>query len=206
MKVVEVDINLLKPSEYNPRKMSPIQAMDIKASLDKFGLVEPIVVNEWKERKNIIIGGHQRYYLLKEKGEKKVFVNYINLPTLEDEVELNLRLNKNTATWDLDKLANQEVEMLKKVGFTREEIEKLFDVELNVEGEQHFTRELLEENNYVVLVFDNIMDWNFVTDKLGIESKDSLDSKKDYKRRGIGRVIDGSTIIKYLKTEGGEKK
>lgn len=199
MRIEEVNIEELRPAEYNPRKITPVEARDLKASLGKFGIVDPIIVNEWKDRKNVIIGGHQRYYIWKEMGKKTIPVTYVNLPSLEDEMELNLRLNKNTAQWDLDKLANYEADLLKRVGFTREEIERMFNVDLNVEGEVKFTREILEENNYVVLVFDNIMDWNFITDKFGIETKDALDSKSDYKRRGIGRVLDGSKIIKLLK-------
>ena len=58
MEIVRVDINQLKPSEYNPRKMDKKEADDLRESINRFGLVEPIVVNGAENRRNIIIGGH----------------------------------------------------------------------------------------------------------------------------------------------------
>jgi ParB/RepB/Spo0J family partition protein len=124
VEVIEVDINLLKPAEYNPRAMNKKQAEDLRKSLETFDLVEPIVVNKHENRKNIIVGGHQRFYILKELGKKSVPVVYVNLP-LEKEQELNLRLNKNLGDWDWEMLANLEEELLKETGFAEDELAKL---------------------------------------------------------------------------------
>ena len=117
MEIIEVDINLLKPAEYNPRAMSKKEAKDLEASLDKFGMVEPIVVNKAEDRKNIIVGGHQRYFVLKAKGVKTIPVVYVDIPDLKKEQELNLRLNKNLGHWDWAMLANFDEELLKEAGF-----------------------------------------------------------------------------------------
>lgn len=37
--------------------------------------------------------------------------------TLDEEMELNLRLNKNTGRFDLEALANFDEDLLKNVGF-----------------------------------------------------------------------------------------
>lgn len=126
MQVVDVPIQELKPAEYNPRGLTAREKEYLLKSLTEFGMVEPIVVNSAPERLNIIIGGHQRYYLEKERGSSTIPVVYINLPDIEKEQELNLRLNKNNGHWEWDLLANFEEEMLKQVGFTSEELDKIF--------------------------------------------------------------------------------
>jgi len=135
MKVVEVEIEKLKPSEYNPRALSEKEALDLEKSLRKFGMVEPIVVNSASGRENVIIGGHQRYFLLKKMGWKKIPVVYVNIPDLKEEQELNLRLNKNLGHWDWDMLANLSEDLLKEVGFESEELDKIFSLEREDEDE-----------------------------------------------------------------------
>lgn len=118
MEVVEVDINELKTAEYNPRVLFEKDGEDIEKSINKFDLVEPIVVNKNENRKNIVIGGNQRLKILKKMGRKTVFVNYVDIPDIEDEKELNIRLNKNQAHWDYEMLANDfEIDDLLKWGF-----------------------------------------------------------------------------------------
>jgi len=60
----KININELIPSEYNPRIMSESQTQKLANNLKKFGLVDPIIINL---KNNHIIGGHQRYSVLKEK-------------------------------------------------------------------------------------------------------------------------------------------
>lgn len=122
MEIINVPINKLKPNEYNPRKLSKREAKELRASLEGFGMVEPIVVNRNDKRKNIIVGGHQRYFLLEKMGKDKVPVVYVDLP-LERERELNLRLNKNNGSWDWDLLANFDQRLLEDVGFDAGELE-----------------------------------------------------------------------------------
>lgn len=92
-------------SEYNPREMTEKQAEDLSNSLKRFGLVDPLIVNKHKDRKNILVGGHQRLIIAKKLGHKEVPVTYVNL-SLEMERELNIRLNQNSGQWDWDALGN----------------------------------------------------------------------------------------------------
>lgn len=106
-------------AEYNPRKASEKEFADLKDNIEKFGFVDPIVVNINPDRKNIIIGGHFRVKVAKSLGIDKVPVIYINLPNIELEKELNVRLNLNTGSFDYEILANEfEVEDLTAWGFT----------------------------------------------------------------------------------------
>lgn len=118
---VQVNLSDLKPNEYNPRKLSPEEKKELEDSLTEFGMVEVMVANSNPERKNVLIGGHQRYSLLTSKGEKQGWVIYVDLD-LDREKKLNLRLNKNQGSWDWDLLANFSEEMLRGVGFSSDEI------------------------------------------------------------------------------------
>ncbi len=117
MKVKEYDINQLISAEYNPRQLTQRQYQNLRDSIQRFGLVDPILINVNKDRKNIIIGGHQRVNIAKVLEIKKVPCVELDL-TLERERELNIRLNKNTGKWDYDVLGNLfDIEELKDWGF-----------------------------------------------------------------------------------------
>jgi hypothetical protein len=83
----------LNPAPYNPRKIKSENKKGLQASLERFGCVEDIVVNV-RDKRNIIIGGHQRYdILVRENGPKFRWpCKVVNL-SVEDEKALNLALN-----------------------------------------------------------------------------------------------------------------
>jgi ParB-like chromosome segregation protein Spo0J len=126
--VVMVPVGDLNPAPYNPRKMTEKQAADLTASIRKFGMQEPLVVNRAPGRENVVIGGHQRLNVCKLLGHTAVPVVYVELAEPEER-ELNLRLNKNTGEWDWDLLAEFDVPLLRDVGFTDEELAKNFDLD-----------------------------------------------------------------------------
>lgn len=122
MKIVERDIRDLIPAEYNPRQLSNEQATHLEASLKRFGAVDPAIINTHPDRKNIIIGGHQRLKTAQRLGWETFPCVELELDK-EKERELNIRLNKNTGGWDYDALANYfEVEELTDWGFSTEEL------------------------------------------------------------------------------------
>ena len=45
MNIELIEINKLKPATYNPRQISTKQYKDLKQSIEKFGLVDPIKIN-----------------------------------------------------------------------------------------------------------------------------------------------------------------
>jgi ParB-like chromosome segregation protein Spo0J len=93
----------LKPAPYNPRTSNKKQEKNLKESLSKFGLVEPIIFNQ---RTGYIVGGHFRVRELKKLGYKSIECVIVDLSE-EEEKELNIRLNANTGAWDFDLLANE---------------------------------------------------------------------------------------------------
>ena len=104
-KIKHKDINCLISAEYNPRQLKKEQYQNIKESLQRFGFVDPVIINKNKDRKNIIIGGHQRVKVAKDLKYTEVPCVELDL-TLDKEKELNIRLNKNVGEWDYDILAN----------------------------------------------------------------------------------------------------
>jgi len=70
-------------------------------SIDEFGYIDPII---WNKRTGNIVGGHQRFKVLKHLGETEVDCVVID----EDEVResvINITLNKVTGSWCIPKLA-----------------------------------------------------------------------------------------------------
>jgi len=142
-------VSELKPSDYNPRKMTPEEKKDIEKSLDGFGRVVPLIINIGS-RKDTIIGGHQRWKIYTEKKieEVEVMVPSREL-SFEEEQELNLRLNKNQGSWDYDLLQDMDLDLLLDVGFDDHELQGFFDdVEL-AEDEYDVTKAIEEIEVYV---------------------------------------------------------
>ena len=113
LQIKYVPIGKLKPAEYNPRKSRHEENDRLKDSMTKFGFIDPVIVNSAENRKNIIIGGHFRVRIAKDMGITLAPVVYVDIPDVEKEKELNLRLNKNTGSFDLDLLKNFTEDMLK---------------------------------------------------------------------------------------------
>lgn len=118
----------LKLTKYNPRKLDKKQEDDLTQSLRSFNLADPIVIN----KNNIIIGGHQRYKILKKEKITEIDVRVPDIELSEkQEKELNLRLNKNLGDWDFDLLKQFDSEFLLDVGFTIDELN--FEIEKSQE-------------------------------------------------------------------------
>lgn len=106
-KVETRKLSELTAYDKNPRRFTDKGMRDLAASVERFGLAEPIVVN----RDNEIIGGHARAQTLK-KLKGKAFVVQVYVPdrllTPEEVAELCVRLNKNHGgEFDFDILANE---------------------------------------------------------------------------------------------------
>jgi hypothetical protein len=200
MKIELIKTNKLKPAKYNPRQITKKQYNDLKKSIEKFDLVDPIIIN----KDYTVIGGHQRLKVCKELNYKDVDCVILDL-SKEEERELNIRLNKSGGDFDMDILANEfDIDELTDWGFKHVElglnIDKI-DAKDNVETDYPFATELDISNNYIVLKFDNDIDW--------IQAKTLFELKTETARRtngkawssGIGRVLNGVEAIKKIQNE-----
>lgn len=116
----------LNASEYNPRKWDAEAKKQLKESISRFGAVDPLIVNGAETRKNIVIGGHFRLEVLKELGYEQVPIVYLDIPDIEKEKELNLRLNKNQGEFDLELLSEFDESFLADIGFDSEDLDDIF--------------------------------------------------------------------------------
>ena len=134
MKIETKLIKDLKPATYNPRQISTKQYKDLKASIKKFGLVDPIIINQ---NGNVVVGGHQRLKICKELKHIEIDCVVLDL-SKEEERELNIRLNKSGGEFDMDILANEfDVENLVDWGF------KHVELGLNIDKiDENYTRKI----------------------------------------------------------------
>jgi len=140
-----VDIDKIRPNEYNPKNMTEKEEKELTESITTFGRVEPLLCNQAKGREGFIIGGHQRFKIYKKMGYKTVPVSWINIPDLEKERELCLRLSKNTGSWDWGLLADYDEEMLMTVGFEEPELEARFNLMDETEEDNYNIERALAE-------------------------------------------------------------
>lgn len=76
-------------ANYNPREITDEALEGLGASIERFGLVQPIIVNK---RTDTIVGGNQRLLALEQLGESETEVIVVDLSP-EEERALNLTLN-----------------------------------------------------------------------------------------------------------------
>lgn len=119
----------LVPYELNPRKLSDEQASKLKESLERFNLVEIPAI----DTDNKILAGHQRIktMLLLGRGKEEIDVRVPNRKLTKKEFqEYNIRSNKNTGEWDWGLLSDLDEQILSDIGFSSEELDNIFDIEI----------------------------------------------------------------------------
>ena len=201
MEIVYKKLNEIKPYEKNPRKND--EAVEYVAnSIKEFGFKVPIVI----DKSGIIVAGHTRYKASKKLGLEEV--PCVIADDLTDEQIKAFRLADNKvsekAKWNKDLLMAEIMDLnidMSDFGFEEEKEEE------EVEGEVEFGEILGEEHNYIVLYFDNEVDWlqaesllDLKTVKCGSTRKDGVITNK-MNRTGIGRVINGREAINRIRGE-----
>ena len=188
----------------------------IAQSLRKNGAGRSIVIDS----ENVIIGGNGVFdeaqklglpvRIIESDGSELIAIRRTDLKTSDakrkalaiadnrcsdlsyfDDVRLNELLKEVSST-----------EFADAIGFDQREIDKLIEsVELKqpaIQSEVEFAEELMEYHNYIVLYFDNDIDW------LQAQSLFNLKTVKDshlmggQERRGIGRVLNGAKALNTL--------
>lgn len=88
-KIVEMPLSKLKGAPWNPRTISK-EAMDgLGASLDRFGVLQPVI---WNKRSKQVVGGHQRLKVLRDRGVKTTQVVVVDMDESAEKAA-NLTLN-----------------------------------------------------------------------------------------------------------------
>lgn len=193
----------LVPYENNPRHNE--EAVDATiASMQQCGNIDPIEVDE----DNVILSGHTRRLALMKMGyEESDVVRVTGLTDLQKK-KYRILANKTNefAGWDFDKL-EEELDGLDFEGFDFGFISAVEEEEKKKEEkpEVEFTEVLGEEHNYVVLYFDNMVDWLQMESILDVNGKMNLSTRKDgrvgknMKRISVGRVFNGAEALERFR-------
>lgn len=202
MNVVYMNIEDVIPYANNPRNNE--KAIDkVASSIKEFGFKVPIVV----DKDNVVITGHTRLLASKKLGLTEVPVIIANDLNKAQVKAFRLADNRVSeyAEWN-DELLNIELEALAELDFSMGEfdfkLEALEDDEVFEEKEDdkpevEFSEELLEKHNYVVLYFDNQVDWLQAETLFDIKTvKAKNESKREMK--GVGRVVNGSKALNKI--------
>lgn len=130
MQIKKAPVKDLVSPEWNPRQITNEELEKLKTSLEEFGYIEPIIVNDVN---NHVVGGNQRLRALIALGYDEVDVVYVHIEDINKEKACNVALNKISGDWDEDKLRTvlEDIELspidIKLTGFDELELES-FDV------------------------------------------------------------------------------
>lgn len=164
-------------------------------------------------KKYVVIGGNMRLRACKELGMESVPCKILPQDTPVEKLrEYTIKDNNGFGQDDWDILANEWDEgELQEWGVetpadweeSEEGAEKLNKGE--VEAEVPFTEILGEEHNYIVLFFDNKVDWLQAEGLFDIQPVQGLPTGREGnkeafgKRYGVGRVVNGAKALEKIR-------
>lgn len=183
----------IKPNGNNPREIKQDKFEKLVKSLHEFPemtKVRPIIVNTDGE----ILGGNMRYQAMIKAGWKEAYVQVVDWSE-EKQREFLIKDNANFGQWDIDELANEwDEQQLNDWGLDISF--PAFEEEPEEEDPEIEFSEVLDESmNYVVLTFDNDLDWLAAQTHFGIGSKYSKRANGKPWSKGVGRVIKGAEYL-----------
>jgi ParB-like chromosome segregation protein Spo0J len=193
-KIEQVKISKVKNNPNNPRLIKDDKFKKLVNSIKEFPemlKIRPIVVNE----DMIVLGGNMRLKACRDAGLKEVFIIKASELTEEQQREFIIKDNSGFGEWDeKELLENWDIEKLNDWGL---DIEKKDEETIEV-GEEEFSEYLDEAQNYVVLTFDNEVDWLSAQTHFELESVYSKRANGKAWSKGIGRVLNGAEYFKKL--------
>lgn len=174
MKIEKVNINELISPSYNPREISPAEMEKLKTSIEEFGYVDLIIVNEVN---NHIVGGNQRYEALKELGYDEVDVVYVHEEDENREKALNIALNKISGEWNDIKLNNILEEL--KVENVDISLTGFEDIKIQTYNEINFNEDIFNDDEDIEEYTPNNYDNMIETTEYDNSDLDELYSEED---------------------------
>ena len=182
----------------NWRLHPPAQEAAMRDALDEIGWVQEVIVNK---RTGRLVDGHMRVAMAVKKGAQTVPVSYVDL-TEEEEEKVLATLDPLAAMASIDKEALANL----KSGIDSDRAALSALLEADMASKEDYERpeyeigyELLESHNYIVLYFDNDLDWQVAREKLDIKTVKTEYSTDTYVRTGLGRVLNGRDVLARLR-------
>ncbi|PXX85675.1 transcriptional regulator [Staphylococcus warneri] len=185
--IQKMKLDDITPANYNPRielNENDPEYDKIKNSIEQFGYVDPIIYNK---RTNTIVGGHQRYTVLRDLGYEEVDVSVVDMDE-QDEMALNVALNKVEGEWDKDKLKDVieqlEEDKLVFTGFDDDEIDSLMN-DVNIDDFFEEEEKQPEQNND-----DGESRLEVATELLELVHNKLKDTSDDYKSTDLYQSVE----------------
>ncbi len=203
---VQLSPKSIKPYHRNPRDNS--KAIEgVAESIQDFGFLQDIVVDKDK----VIIVGHTRHAAALLLGLKKIPVTIADHLTKAKVKQYRIADNRTgeNSFWLEQELVEELLELKpeerKSTAFTDDELDNMLEAveeAVPVKGRVEFSEELLESRNYVVLYFDNDVDWLSARTHFKLRSVHSKRCNGKPWSKGIGRVVNGAKYLRRIIKDG----
>ena len=208
----------LQAFQGNLVELKPDNFEKLKRLIIKKGFRFPVYV--WN---NKIIDGHQRLFVLNHLIENEGYSFPHKVPVCDIEAENEAEAKQliliarsefgdTTEQGLFEFLETSEIDFddikldLELPGIDVEQFEDNFymddpgddQLDSSLAPELEITPELMESHNYLILYFDNEIDWQSAVEKFKIKTVKTMDSTPSYMRKGKGRVLNGVDIMERI--------
>ena len=208
LEITYVPIGDIKPYKNNAKIHTQEHIDGLSHNMSVNGFTNPILIGD----DNVVIAGHGRLAAAKQLGrwDKLPCIYQHQLDTPEKKKGYTIADNSLVTSKIDEKMMMRELLMLDEAkfdmsltGLDDNELEKYLgrDERDELDGTVKFSDELLPSHNYVLLYFDNEMDWLSAKTHFNLESLHSKRQNGKPWSKGIGRVINGSKYLTELKDE-----
>jgi ParB-like chromosome segregation protein Spo0J len=190
-------ITKIKENPNNPRIITKADFEKLKRQIKGFPemmKVKPLILDP----DGMILGGNQRFRACKALGWKEIPTETVSWNEIQKQ-QFVIQDNTHAGVWDYDVLANtHDAENLIEWGV---DVPVLTDKAEIQEQEIEFSEYLDESNNYIVLTFDNDIDWLSAQTHFKLKSVYSKRQNGKPWSKGIGRVINGAEYLDDIKDD-----
>lgn len=206
---IKIQIKDIKLDGDNPNKFDKGMEERLKRSMDTFGYTQDVIVDK---KTMILADGEHRLKEYIRQGQTEIPVKLIPFKNDAQRRAYRQGANKIRGTHekglDLEEYdriikAGERDILINMTGINISEVEAHLrqskeELQAKKDAEIKFTQELKEEYNYVVLTFDNEIDWLNALSILDLKTVKALDSKEGYQKMGVGRVLNGPETINKI--------
>jgi hypothetical protein len=196
-----VPVKSLRPYKKNRNKHPKDQIERLSKILEYQGIRAPIVVDA--ADKTTIVKGHGTLEAIKKNNWHEAPVVYQSFDS-EEQRYLYVQSDNAIASWseldlssihvDISELGPFDLDLLGVENFQLEP-------DPTIDPELDFSREIMPNNNYIVLLFDNKEDFDVACDKVGLKRVNvnvSASGNESFVTQGLGRIIEGKSVIEKL--------
>jgi hypothetical protein len=196
------DVTSLIPNPRNPNKHGDTQVALLAKVIRHQGWRAPITISK---RSGFIVTGHGRLEAAKLLQVAEVPVDEQDFATEADEWAHVIADNRIAELADADRAMLRELAEeldtgdfdMGLTGFDAEALEELMTAAPPAQkAELEISPELFERHDYLVVIFENEMDWQVACERIGIKTvKCQPNETSTIQQTGIGRVITAETLF-----------